>query len=94
MPIGSRQRVRRRDVAIQEMRTALRSGHGDSRPGDPSPHGALTKRIADARERMQLPDEALAWHRLVLRDFPKNGRSASPPLARLGDEGDPRTTGP
>ena len=35
-----------------------------------APHPALYHRIADLRERMGRPDEALAWHRLVLGDQP------------------------
>jgi tetratricopeptide (TPR) repeat protein len=33
-----------------------------------APHSDLYHRLADLRERMGRPDEALAWHRLVLRD--------------------------
>jgi tetratricopeptide (TPR) repeat protein len=39
------------------------------------PHRELYQRIADLRERLSLPDEALAWHRLVLLDEPQNSRS-------------------
>ena len=35
-----------------------------------APHADLYHRLADLRERMGRPDEALAWHRLVLRDQP------------------------
>lgn len=35
-----------------------------------APHPELYHRIADLRERMGLPEEALAWHRVTLRDRP------------------------
>ena len=35
-----------------------------------SPHPELYHRLADLRERMGRPDEARAWHRLILRDDP------------------------
>jgi tetratricopeptide (TPR) repeat protein len=35
-----------------------------------APHPDLYHRLADLRERMGRPDEARAWHRLVLRDNP------------------------
>src|SRR5262249_32668858 len=34
------------------------------------PHPELYRRLADLRERLGRPDEARAWHRLVLRDHP------------------------
>jgi hypothetical protein len=34
------------------------------------PHPQLYHRLADLRERMGRCDEAMAWHRLVLRDGP------------------------
>jgi tetratricopeptide (TPR) repeat protein len=37
-----------------------------------APHHELYQRIADLRERMGLPEESLAWHRLVLRDRPED----------------------
>ncbi len=37
-----------------------------------SPHPDLYHRLADLRERMGRDDEALAWHRLVLRDNPED----------------------
>ena len=39
------------------------------------PDLALYQRIAGLRERLGRPDEALAWHKLVLRDDPKNPAS-------------------
>ena len=45
-----------------------------------APHPDLYHRLADLRERMGRPDEALAWHRLVLRDAPEDSIS----LAALG----------
>ena len=53
------------------------------------PHVALYQQIAEARERMQLPEEARAWHRLVLRDDPKNEISLAA-LARLAKENNHR----
>lgn len=40
-----------------------------------SPHPELYHRIAELRERMGRPDEARAWHRLVLRDDPADAIS-------------------
>ena len=55
------------------------------------PHAELYQRIAAVRERMELPEEAGAWHRLVLDNDPNNevSRAALARLARsLGkDEG-------
>ena len=82
------QRLRRRDVAIQEIRPLY--DQATAIPGlGTRPHPDLYQRIAEARERMQLPDEARAWHRLVLRDDPKNAVSLAA-LERLGDQGDSR----
>jgi tetratricopeptide (TPR) repeat protein len=39
------------------------------------PHPELYQRLADLREKMGRYDEARAWHRLVLRDFPQNALS-------------------
>lgn len=39
------------------------------------PHPELYQRLADLREKMARYDEAKAWHRLVLRDFPDNAVS-------------------
>jgi tetratricopeptide (TPR) repeat protein len=82
------QRVRRRDVAIQEMRPLydLASETPDLGTG---PHAKLYQQIADVRERMQLPEEAGAWHRLVLHDDPENEHSLAA-LKRLEAEPDPR----
>jgi tetratricopeptide (TPR) repeat protein len=82
------QRLRRRDVAIQEVRPLYDQATTTSGLGN-RPHPELYQRIAEARERMQLPDEARAWHRLVLRDDPKNAVSLAA-LERLGDQGDSR----
>jgi tetratricopeptide (TPR) repeat protein len=80
------QRLNRRDVAIQEIRPLF-----DQATATPDlglrPHPELYQRIADVRERMQLPEEARAWHRLVLRDDPGNEVSRAA-LARLGESGD------
>jgi tetratricopeptide (TPR) repeat protein len=48
-----------------------------------SPHPELYHRLADLRERMGRPDEARAWHRLVLRDDPSDPISLAA-LDRLG----------
>ncbi len=47
-----------------------------------APHPDLYHRLADLRERMGRPDEALAWHRLVLRDQPDEPTSREA-VARL-----------
>jgi Flp pilus assembly protein TadD len=82
------QRVRLRDVAIQELRPLY-----DQATETPSlgyrPHPELYQRIADVRERMQLPEEARTWQRLVLRHDPKNEVSLAA-LARLGGESHPQ----
>jgi len=39
------------------------------------PHPQIYQRLADLREKMGRFDEARAWHRLVLRDFPDNSHS-------------------
>jgi tetratricopeptide (TPR) repeat protein len=82
------QRVRRRDVAIQEIRPLY--DQANETPGlGTRPHPELYQRIADVRERMQLPDEAGAWHQLVLHDDPKNEQSRAA-LKRLGALTGPR----
>jgi tetratricopeptide (TPR) repeat protein len=76
------QRLIRRDVAIQELRPlydqATATNNLQSRD-----HAALYQRIAETRERMQLPEEACAWHRLVLQSEPQNQVSLAA-IARLG----------
>ncbi len=42
-----------------------------------APHPELYHRLADLRERMGRPDEARAWHALVLRDDPRDPVSLS-----------------
>ena len=55
------QRVRRRDLAIQEIRPLY--DEATETPGlGTRHHTELYQRIADVRERMQLPEEARAWH--------------------------------
>jgi tetratricopeptide (TPR) repeat protein len=39
------------------------------------PHPDLYRRLAELREQMGRPEEALAWHQLVLRDDPSDSRS-------------------
>jgi tetratricopeptide (TPR) repeat protein len=82
------QRLRRRDIAMQEVRPLYDEA---TRPPDlASVHRTdLILRIADVRERMQLPDEARAWHQLVLRGDPENAVSLAA-LARLGAPGGSR----
>ena len=46
------------------------------------PYPKLYQRLADLREKMGRSDEARAWHRLVLRDFPDDALSLAA-LARL-----------
>ena len=80
------QRIRRRDVAIQELRPLFDQAAATPDLGA-RPHLELYQRIADVRERMQLPEEASAWHRLVLEMAPNNEVSLAA-LARLGVEGE------
>jgi Flp pilus assembly protein TadD len=82
------QRVRRRDIAIQEIRP-LYDQATEIRGLGTRPLPELYQRIADVRERMQLPDEARAWHRLVVESDPKNQASLAA-LARLGEGSDLR----
>jgi tetratricopeptide (TPR) repeat protein len=80
-------RVRRRDVAIQEIRPLYDQVTAAPSLGT-SPHIQLYQRIADVRERMQLPEEARAWHTQVLRHGPNNAVSLAA-LKRLRDENHP-----
>jgi Flp pilus assembly protein TadD len=82
------QRIRRRDVAIQELRPLFDQATATPDLGT-RPHPDLYQRIAGVRERMQLPEEASAWHRLVLEMAPSNEVSLVA-LARLGLEGESR----
>jgi tetratricopeptide (TPR) repeat protein len=78
-------RVRQRDVAIQELRPLFDEATSTLGPGvhrQPD----LCRRIAEARERMQLPDEARAWHQLALSHDPTN-ESSKAALVRLEREG-------
>jgi Flp pilus assembly protein TadD len=82
------QRLRGRDVAIQKVRPLY--DEATETPGlGTRPHAQLYQRIADERERMQLLDEARAWHRLVLRDDPKNEVSLAA-VSRMGEARGPR----
>lgn len=58
-------------VATQEVRDLYEEANADKTLGV-NPHSELYQRIADLRERMGLKEEALAWHRMVLTDEPKN----------------------
>jgi hypothetical protein len=80
------QRLIRRDVAIQELRPLFDQVTAAT---DVPAHdkAALYQRIAETRERMQLPEEACAWHRLVLEREPQNQESLAA-LARLGSRSD------
>jgi tetratricopeptide (TPR) repeat protein len=79
------QRLIRRDVAIQELRPLYDQATATNDLQGPG-HAALYQRIAETRERMQLSEEACAWHRLVLRSDPQNQVSRTA-LARLGSRG-------
>jgi tetratricopeptide (TPR) repeat protein len=77
-------RLRSWDTAIQEIRQWYDLAATTSLPAARSGKD-LFQRIAGARERMQLVEEARAWHQLVLLDDPKNDVSVSA-LARLKNE--------
>jgi hypothetical protein len=76
------ERVHSRETAIQALRPLF-----DQAVATPDlgmrPHPELYHRIAEARERMHLPEEASAWHQLVLAHDPKNEVSLAA-VARLG----------
>jgi tetratricopeptide (TPR) repeat protein len=81
-------RLRRRDVAIQEIRPLY--DRATETPGlGTVPQPVIYQQIADARERMQMLDEARAWHKLVLAADPQNEVSRAA-LARLGEGDGPR----
>jgi tetratricopeptide (TPR) repeat protein len=65
------ERLRRRDVAIQEIRP-LYDQATDVPDLRVSSNPELCQQIAATRERMQLAREAIAWHRLVLENQPEN----------------------
>ncbi len=83
-----KERLVARDVAIQQLRP-LYDQATETRGLGIVPQPVLYQRIADARERMQLPDEARAWHRLVLATDPQNTESRAA-LTRLGEGNDLR----
>ena len=56
-----------------------------------APHPDLYREIADLREAVGRVDEALAWHRLVLKDDPGDALSLAA-VARLSGVSPPRTT--
>jgi tetratricopeptide (TPR) repeat protein len=76
------ERLRSRDLAIQEVRPLY-----DQATSMPSlgtgPRLELCQKIAQVRERMQLPDEALAWHKLALEGDSNNAASLAA-VSRLG----------
>jgi tetratricopeptide (TPR) repeat protein len=79
------ERLRSRDLAIQEVRPLF--DEATSIPGlGTRHHPELYQRLAQVRERMQLPDEALAWHKLALEVDPNNAASLAA-VTRLGDAG-------
>jgi tetratricopeptide (TPR) repeat protein len=80
------QRVRRREIALQELRPLFDKATATPDLGT-RPYPELYHQIAEVRERMRLPEEAMAWHRLVLGNDPKNEVSLAA-LARLGNESD------
>jgi tetratricopeptide (TPR) repeat protein len=73
--------LRRRDAAAEEIRPLYEQADAvrDLRVRAQAP---LFQKIAQAREDMGLVDEAIAWHRLILTDDPRNEVSRSA-LARL-----------
>jgi tetratricopeptide (TPR) repeat protein len=77
------ERINRFYTSFEESFKQLRAVYNGA-AADPTlglaPHTELYQRLADIRERMGRPDEARAWHRLVLRDEPGNANS----LAALG----------
>jgi tetratricopeptide (TPR) repeat protein len=76
--VAELERVNRWYTSFEEAFKRLRSAY-DEAVGVPnfgvSPHPELYHRLADLRERMGRPDEARAWHRLVLRDDPSDAIS-------------------
>ena len=68
-------------AASREIRALYDRANADKALGI-APRAPLYQEIADLRERMGLTDEALAWHRLVLRDKPDDARSLAA-IARL-----------
>jgi tetratricopeptide (TPR) repeat protein len=81
-------RLRRRDLAIEELRPLYEQAATIPDLGI-RPHAGLYQKIAAARELMDLPEEAAAWHRLVLGNDPQDEASRAA-LARLScgkDEG-------
>jgi tetratricopeptide (TPR) repeat protein len=81
-------RARLRDDAIRDIRSLFEQANTTSDLGTRA-HPELYQKIAEVRERMQLLDEARAWHRLVLRDDPEETVSRAA-LKRLGEASDPR----
>lgn len=70
----------------EEGRTGLFQEASSRRDLGLVPNPALYKRLADNRERMGHPDEALAWHELILKDDPDDPVSVEA-LARLAGTG-------
>ena len=86
-PIKS-QRIRTRELAIQELRPLYDQATAITDLGT-HPNPELYQKFADTCGRMGLPDEARAWHSLVLRHDPENQVSLTV-LAQLGEEKTPR----
>ncbi|MGE3820088.1 MAG: tetratricopeptide repeat protein, partial [Isosphaeraceae bacterium] len=62
------------DAATKELKDAYRDASAVKTLGL-TPEPALYQRLADLRERLGKPREALAWHRLVLQVDPTNALS-------------------
>ena len=78
-------------AASREIRALYERANADKALGV-APRTLLYQEIANLRERMGLTDEALAWHRLVLRDEPADPKSRAA-LTRLevpNEPGGPR----
>jgi tetratricopeptide (TPR) repeat protein len=65
------QKIRAARLARGQVRALYDQANADKTLGI-TPHPDLYHRLADVRERMGRQDEALAWHRLVLRDNPED----------------------
>ena len=77
-----KERLSRRDIAIQELRQLYDRATNIPRL-QLGLQLELCQQIADARERMQLPEEAIAWHRFVLW-YQRENEVSLQALKRLG----------
>ena len=55
-----------------------------------TPHTTLYLRLADLREKMGRPDEAMAWHKLVLVDEPEQSEQPDRTRSTGGEASPPR----